>query len=761
VGANVAEATVVGVPEKAAPLVQIVGPGEANSAFTVSRLFGPQLAQSFAMPTAGYLSSVTITPEEYQVVSPGYWDVMNTSRPTGVAPELHNEQAFVSGFNEVTAPAVAVNLTMTIWRSDAGQAAPESLDLTTGYSMVARATSNEPIRIKHDYVVALPVAALLPAGQYVVAFDFDTPDHNLLLIRLSGRESGRNTSYNHFYETTCQYKPAEDAYPSGRAYVGLGDSTAARPLTAESTVGFGTRYLVTEAKVIACGGRGTFNTPTNQGDIALTLSGWPASNPPAKYSVSRNAYLPRLAYAGLACDPFAANLATLALPNGAGPEARAAAACIQQDWMSRAGTPKPQLTMHLSPNYPADWSAPIPRAVAAGDRLFGQYGTAGHTYEVFASADAAWSCAEGSRLVDGRPNTAAAAPMVWALATGSGCPGTNYSPGSGYPTNVGPNGLTYFTWSLITDPNHDGPIDDPDSARGHVRFMSHEFVHTAQLERARFPLGRMQMPGVWFGEGMAQFLSYWAGSLSVGPADIRAYALSNLRRDMTKSGVKHVSIASVDTDANGELKYSTGFFAYEYLVAHFGIPATFDWISRWSASSCATAFNGCWRDTAPELFGMSADLLMARLDAYVNAQLDVAPNVTTAKVPSTAATQTGTHLPNSRPQGRCHSGQTSAVGGTQWVCGKAGSAWVWGAGLKSKPVGACVNGNFAYSNGSVWVCQKGSTSSPGRWVKSTRYGVPGSSAAPKSLCGPGNHVGAGGITWLCRTVGGRWRWVST
>lgn len=93
--------------------------------------------------------------------------------------------------------------------------------------------------------------------------------------------------------------------------------------------------------------------------------------------------------------------------------------------------------------------------------------------------------------------------------------------------------------------------------RLHARFFSHEFAHHVQLERAGYPNGHMRMPGGWYAEGMAQCLSYWASSLAIGPKDIRAYALSNLAREASKSGITRVDMSTVDTDPNGELKYAT------------------------------------------------------------------------------------------------------------------------------------------------------------------------------------------------------------
>jgi hypothetical protein len=65
--------------------------------------------------------------------------------------------------------------------------------------------------------------------------------------------------------------------------------------------------------------------------------------------------------------------------------------------------------------------------------------------------------------------------------------------------------------------------------------------------------------------------------------------------------------------------YATGFFAYEYLAAHYGIPATFDWLTSWNSATCTSA--DCWRDTAQQTFGTSGDELLRVLSTYVTAQL--------------------------------------------------------------------------------------------------------------------------------------------
>ena len=96
--------------------------------------------------------------------------------------------------------------------------------------------------------------------------------------------------------------------------------------------------------------------------------------------------LPLSAYQGLSCDVSHPRLKRTALSNGAGPEARVAAACWRLEWLSRSGVATPPISVHASPQFPSWLIKRIEGAAAAGHRLFGRFADVS-SYEIIASDD--------------------------------------------------------------------------------------------------------------------------------------------------------------------------------------------------------------------------------------------------------------------------------------------------------------------------------------------------------------------------------------
>lgn len=327
------------------------------------------------------------------------------------------------------------------------------------------------------------------------------------------------------------------------------------------------------------------------------------------------------AYAGLACSPFDRRLRGVALPNGVGPEARAAAACWQLEWRTRSGVPAPPIKVHASPDFPAWLVKRITTATATGHRLFGRFADV-RTYEVIASVDPQYSCRKGAEIFDPRITPVPQGLRSWSQAWNSGCPGTDYSPGGWTAYLLGETGQEYIAWTLIRPEDRQMLTDK--NVLGPTWFMgaaSHEFVHSIQIQRALDSPRGMESIGRWFGEGQAQYLGNTAAAYTIGPKDIRSAQLRQLRDVMRQEKVTTVDFEAMGRDFQTPLVWPAGYFAYEWLVAHFGIDATFAWWDAWNTDCEQPGQGTCWREKTPELMGMDADTLIDRLNDYVNAQV--------------------------------------------------------------------------------------------------------------------------------------------
>lgn len=355
----------------------------------------------------------------------------------------------------------------------------------------------------------------------------------------------------------------------------------------------------------------TSAAPANPAPAEVTLRNTPA--------VSVKAPLPKSAYRGLACNPFTKRLRKTALPNGVGPEARVAAACMRLEWRKRGKAPIPPITVHRSPTYPKRFVEQLERGAAAGHRLFGRFADV-ESYELFASADANYSCREGKKLVDAR---AVFPPWfgLWESGYNTGCPGTDYTPGGWTTAGLGDRMQIYFAWTLVK--GKDAYMFNDTSVLGPTFFgtVSHEFVHNIQMQRALIAINGQESIGRWFDEGQAQYLGNTAAAFSTGPADIRSVQLQQLRRVMRQQGVTRIDLASMANDWQSNVVNPAGYFAYEWLVAHYGLDATFDWLTTWNTNCDRPGSDICWRTQAQEMFGMSGDQLLATIDEYVNRQL--------------------------------------------------------------------------------------------------------------------------------------------
>lgn len=330
---------------------------------------------------------------------------------------------------------------------------------------------------------------------------------------------------------------------------------------------------------------------------------------------------PAAFYKGLACNPFDRKLRKTALNNGQGPEARVAAACWQLEWRSRGKVRKPKITVYSSPGFPKSLVKRVKVGIAAGHRLFGRFADV-TSYEALMSVDPEYSCKAGKRLFDHRNFVDPGNFRDWETAYNSGCPGSNYSPAGWTSQILGEGGREYFGWTLVKPEQRQ--MLEHSQVLGPAWFMgavSHEFAHSIQGQRSLETTNGSESMGRWFGEGQAQYLGDFAAGLTTGPRDIRSYQLEQLREVMRDERVRTIDLESMERDWQTGLVYPAGYFAYEWLVAHFGIEATFEWWNEWN-SDCPEPGKGiCWREKSQELFGMSAEELLRTLNDYVNAQV--------------------------------------------------------------------------------------------------------------------------------------------
>jgi len=337
------------------------------------------------------------------------------------------------------------------------------------------------------------------------------------------------------------------------------------------------------------------------------------------YSIKAN--LPAFAYKDLACDPFDPRLKKKKLPNGVGPEARVAAACIQMAWIEggkRSRTPS-QIT--FSPSFPKKYRNIIKKGIQGGDRIYGHLMYPGTRYEAVFASDESWMCEYGKKNVDTRAIGKGTQFQSWASNRNSGCPGAPSTFAGWEPKILGANGEIIFMWSFVKKKDFNEFGTGPSKW---LKFVSHEYVHGLQSQRAYaqgFTDKSPVSPSPWYGEGQAQYIGFSTGGLIASPADLRPFALQELKRDLKRYKLKSVDLNNIGFNRNSELAFSAGYFAYEYLLAHYGLERTFNFYTDWAAAPCDGNFQECWRGSAQSVFGKSADQLINDLNRYINAQI--------------------------------------------------------------------------------------------------------------------------------------------
>ena len=345
---------------------------------------------------------------------------------------------------------------------------------------------------------------------------------------------------------------------------------------------------------------------------------------------STKAALPASAYAGLACDVADPRLKKVRLPNGNGPEARVAAACLHLQYLERAGAPTAPITVTTSPTFPSKHAAVARKSIIAGDRLTGQWGSPSHSYELVLSNDAEWLCAKGKEVVDPRAVGKSSQNPPWAETFQSGCPGAGYALASWRGMNLGPEADVYLSWQLIEANDWAWIKDMVGGPLAYYPYWTHEFQHQMQSSESNAvtlvlgaPNGQMNDgPVGWYSEGQAEYLGFMTSELTKERTNRRAGKLESARRGLKVNGWATYDLGDEAQNRSSDLHYGAGYFAYEYLLAHYGLEKTVTWWNDWNTSECGTRKTWpCWVSKAPELWGMTSEQMIDVLNAYVAQQL--------------------------------------------------------------------------------------------------------------------------------------------
>lgn len=245
-----------------------------TSTFQINNQTFPEFAQSFVLDRSIDVSEVRIAVGHAMVVEPEYFTT-----------PLVNQWKYYT--TEPDFGPFEFDVTTTFYRATSGELVSDFLDVTQGFEEVMRSTSTVtmektlgfdwPLTVDTNVAIVLEdVVRLDPAG-YLVVMSFSWEDRNVFLLRMFGRQAGSNTrlGYDQDQPGKCEYAPADDANPAGRAYTGLG--VGRWDGTAQGSIGFGTTFRPAMAKVSECVSVGQFGEPWNQGDLYLVLFGRPAS----------------------------------------------------------------------------------------------------------------------------------------------------------------------------------------------------------------------------------------------------------------------------------------------------------------------------------------------------------------------------------------------------------------------------------------------------------------------------------------------------
>ena len=239
-----------------------------NTTFQISLQEFPEIAQGIVIDT----------PITFNVLLTSLYG-LNTVQPEFFRVPFNQKSLFEKA--TTTFEPFDASVTVSVWRAAAGAGAlTDTLDLTSGFTALHQEVV--PVTIKQNpppnmmapmsIEMKLSKSIDLAAGAYVIVLGFEWKNYGVLTIRLWGQESGTNTvgGKGGGAVKNCTYTPTQDAYPSGKAWAGLGVRRwNGEP---ESSIGFGSRFSLATAKVTACIVVGEWgNDIFNPGDLDIAL----------------------------------------------------------------------------------------------------------------------------------------------------------------------------------------------------------------------------------------------------------------------------------------------------------------------------------------------------------------------------------------------------------------------------------------------------------------------------------------------------------
>ena len=364
--------------------------------------------------------------------------------------------------------------------------------------------------------------------------------------------------------------------------------------------------------------------------FALVACGGPAAQLPSSpdpttvVTLSPSPVGPLFPYQEAACDPSDPRIAAAGfeLPNGVGPEARIAAACMALEWLSRPPVDPNIVTEVRGPTVHPQLYLKHVAGLLAMERLVG------HRYKnpgapillLVAGSDMEWACDYGRKAID----PLIPRPDPW-TEEWLGCHTKQWvCSASAIELTDG----TRFIFTACPKNIIDGTQAPPSTQKWSGLRFGHESIQIllGQLTGGDYGLPRGTWSGLNARSAGVQYFERAAAWLAGTPRDWRfdeagsgQYNSANevwAAWRKTKGGVNKEFVFvdfvtqewGTTEDPDATLKDSVTAFAGEYLIAHHGIDALFTWLSG-SA-------------TIEQTFGVSEAELFATLGTYVQAQFE-------------------------------------------------------------------------------------------------------------------------------------------
>jgi hypothetical protein len=585
-----------------------------NSYFELHPKLFPQMAQTIQIDKPLKFSSMSMLPNHLKIAKSD--EIFESTFKADY--QWSNEDFLIFDDNYT----VNTSWFVSIYRWTKSGEIPNNLNLEDGFELIHEQRSEESMTLNNIFSFDIRPAIELDAGKYVILLGSIIHEKNLMIIRFAGQQNGSNTKggYDNNEPTNCKYTPTEDLTPYSKNYRGISTQKTESVI---GTVGFLKKFEVARTKVGECDL--SSNMVWNSGDVQIFFHETPIEKS-FKY-ISLNAALPRSSYENLACDPFDERLKNYYLPNGVGPEARAAAACVALDWIESGVSEKTQLTTYFSEDIPQIIKQRAEDSIHAGERAFGKFGSKDRTYTLLLSSEPSFSCDVGKSLMSQKNESTTGVSQndlnKWEKNRNSGCPGADFFSGGMEPKNFGSNQQDYFMWTLYDKSSIDlNCLDSECGQMWWIKYINHEFVHAIQSQIMKSQPRGPQSPGIWAGEGQAMFYQVTVGELHRGPGDFRSSMITELLNDMKTANISEVKIEESSNLNAFNLPYSAGYFAWEYLIAHYGTERAWSWWKIWNGSTCTTGgTDKCWRQASPKTFGKSDQQILSEINNYINAQI--------------------------------------------------------------------------------------------------------------------------------------------